>query len=528
MISFKQYFLCEITDSNRNREDLIRSYGLLNHSNPEIAKERASGIIAKWTKLEPLIDPSHDYFGNPPSGKKYNPKDIFSWSRVANDLGDDSMEALQNLEAMLANLQKSRDKKERLKTEANDYKDIYENEFVKIRQPLSEAASCKLGANTHWCISGERGNQWDNYQGMGATIVFILSKLQRERWNKWAVTFYSDGKIDAYDEDDHHMTYEALQSTVFKDHQIPLDILDEFKPDEIEALRNQSYDSMKKISGGLRTREDPRSLLAKLLKSVENISADNYDRLQVLREEEAYPDQAFVMLPLDPTSIRFFTDHRLNPPKSTSHRSMNDLFQESIVQNIIRLSYLTKEAQENPRDEKWVQDMDDQTELFIDLPVEWKKHSAGRSLVDALANYCTNHMSGTWPELEAALLKLWDVNYNASEFSRSDEPTRDTKVWLNMILRLRKGRWDELEEYITSKLKSMAKDWSSAKGHQLQALFEWATSYNQASYLAYNTSGDMAKAFVPENQEQLAALIERGEEYMSSPPHTVRAAQEIR
>lgn len=459
MITFKQYFLCEISDSKRNRDDLIRSYGLLDHSNPTTANERAGEILDRWTKLEPLIDPTHDYFGNPPNGKKYNPKDIFSWARLSKDLRYDSMEALQNLEAMLANLQKSREKKDRFKTEANDYNDIYENEFVKIRQPLSEAASCKLGANTHWCISGERGNQWDNYQGMGVTMIFILSKLSRERWielgprpkrrrYKWAVAIHPDGKIDAYDEDDHHMTYEALQSTVFKDHQIPLDILDKLRPDEIEALRNESFDAMKKISGGSRSREDPGSLLTKLLKSVENLTADNYTRLQVLREEEAYPDQAFVMLPLHPASFKFFTDPRLNPPSGGSNRTMNDLFQESIVQNIIRLSYLTKEAHNNPEEEKWVQDMDEQTELFVDLPEQWSATMRPKSLdlVNALANYCTNHMSGTWPELEEALIKLWDVNYSSSEFNRSDNPTRDTKFLLDVILKLRDGKWPEINQ----------------------------------------------------------------------------------
>ena len=285
---------------------------------------------------------------------------------------------------------------------------------------------------------------------------------------------------------------------------------------------------MQKISGMVRSNEDPRSLLTKLLESVEKISADNYDRFQALREEEAYPDQTFVMLPLHPATVKFFTDPHLNPPSSGKSRNFNDLFQESIVQNIIRLSYLTKEAHDNPEEEKWVQDMDDLSDEMTDLPDQWKQAGSSLGIVSALANYCTNHMGGTWSELEAALIKLWDTNYNASEFNRSDEPTRDTNIWLNMILRLRKGRWEELEEYIISKLKAMAEDWSSAKGHQLQALFEWAKSYNQTSYVAYTSGKDMAKAFIPEDQEQLAALIERGDEYMSSPPHTVAAAQELR
>ena len=126
---FKEYYnlINEMQDSKRNRENVINSYGLVDHSTPQNAEARATELINKWTKLEPLIDPNHDYFGVP--GNKYNPKDMFSWSRVAKDMGYSKLEALQNFEAMLINLGRMSDRREqtklseklRLKTTNVDY-----------------------------------------------------------------------------------------------------------------------------------------------------------------------------------------------------------------------------------------------------------------------------------------------------------------------------------------------------------------------------------------------------------------------
>ena len=472
MKTFKEYYyLTEIADSRKNRDDIIRAYGLLDNSNPATANERAKEIIDKWTKLEPLIDMKNNYFGNPPSGKKYNPRDIFSWSYVSRDLGDDKLEALQNLEAMLANLRKGKEKKDQFKAESNDYETIYpktpeerKTALAIIRVPKNEATSCKLGSNTEWCISGKDNNQWDHYQSEGVKMVFILSRKPHEVHDgtKWAVAFARDGTIDAFDETDHRMSYEDLQSTVLADHNIPIDILDRFKPDEIDALRSRSFSAMQIISGSVRSPITPGKLLIDLLGAVQDISYKNQDRFQEFRKEEGYPDQTFDMLPLHPASIRFFTHQRLNPPggptSSVSQRSMNDLWQESIVQSIKRLAHITKQAHSNPEDESYIQDMDDETDKFQNISPEWSSLTGGGVtpgpdvrktepyLVDVLVDYCNNHMGGTWPELEEALLKLWDINHKSTEFSRSDNPTRDTKFLMDVILRLREGDWPESEQ----------------------------------------------------------------------------------
>ena len=134
MIPFKQYFLTEVKDTRRNREELIRAYGLADHAPEHVANSRASELIDKWTKLEPLIDPNHDYFGDAGSitGRgPYNPKDIFSWARVSKDFGWDKLEALQNFEAMMINLSRLKDKKAQTKLSEKDYEVVFQSRFGK-------------------------------------------------------------------------------------------------------------------------------------------------------------------------------------------------------------------------------------------------------------------------------------------------------------------------------------------------------------------------------------------------------------
>ena len=80
MDNFKDYYrlIYEMQDSKRNREAVMNAYGLMDNNTPQNAEARASELISKFIKLEPLINPNNDYFGV--QGKKYNPKDMFSWA----------------------------------------------------------------------------------------------------------------------------------------------------------------------------------------------------------------------------------------------------------------------------------------------------------------------------------------------------------------------------------------------------------------------------------------------------------------
>ena len=177
MRPFKEYFLCEVKDTKRNREELIRAYGLMDHAPEHVAQSRAKELIDRFSKLEPLIDPTHDYFGLP--GKKYNPKDIYSWARVSKDMGYDKLEALQNFEAMLVNLGRLSDQKAQTKLSEKDYEVLVDNEWATLYRPKSMAASCKLGAGTKWCTAASQNNQFDSYMAQGVVLFYAITKRQK-------------------------------------------------------------------------------------------------------------------------------------------------------------------------------------------------------------------------------------------------------------------------------------------------------------------------------------------------------------
>ena len=172
--------LNEVKNTRRNRDDLIRAYGLMDHSNEQIAQARAKELIDKFTKLEPLIDPTHDYFGV--QGKKYNPKDIFSWARVAKDMKYDKLEALQSFEAMLVDLGRASERKQQMKISEKDYDVVFDNEHATVYRPKSEAASCKLGAGTKWCTAATQGaNQFNSYKEQGVVLFYVIILLCYKR-----------------------------------------------------------------------------------------------------------------------------------------------------------------------------------------------------------------------------------------------------------------------------------------------------------------------------------------------------------
>ena len=171
------YYLNEVKDTKRNRAEVARAYGLSDNAPEHVAQERAKELIDKFTKLEPLIDPNHDYFGVP--GKKYNPKDIYSWARLSKDMGYDKLEALQNFEAMLVNLGRLADQKQQTKLSEKEYDVIIDNEHATLYRPKSMAASCKLGAGTKWCTAATNNNQFDSYMAQGVVLFYAITKRKQ-------------------------------------------------------------------------------------------------------------------------------------------------------------------------------------------------------------------------------------------------------------------------------------------------------------------------------------------------------------
>ena len=145
------YIVTELKDTKRNQEDMVRAYGLDKYGgSPEHAKTRASELINLWNKYESLIGTDPEQYGFPRNVRGLNPKDIFAWSRASKSTGTDELEALQNLESMLANLKKVQSQREQTKKEQDDYETVYKSDMVTAYIPRSVGASCKLGAGTKW------------------------------------------------------------------------------------------------------------------------------------------------------------------------------------------------------------------------------------------------------------------------------------------------------------------------------------------------------------------------------------------
>jgi len=55
---------------------------------------------------------------------------------------------------------------------------LYEDDKYLLLRPKNREASCKYGANTKWCISGNYNNYFDNYKGDNL-FFFIIDKLRQ-------------------------------------------------------------------------------------------------------------------------------------------------------------------------------------------------------------------------------------------------------------------------------------------------------------------------------------------------------------
>ena len=143
MVTFKEFYelLTEVKDSTRNQQELIRVYGS-------------------------------------PNNKTYNPRDIFSWGRIAKDMKWEHPEGLENLKAMITNLYRHKEKKVEVKKSDKDYDVLIDNEHARLYRPKSEKASCRLGARTKWCTASTQGlNQFNSYTEQGIVLFYVISRM---------------------------------------------------------------------------------------------------------------------------------------------------------------------------------------------------------------------------------------------------------------------------------------------------------------------------------------------------------------
>ena len=483
MIWSRYQQLDEVKDTSRNRDDLIRSYGLMDDADEQTAQTRAKELIDKFTKLEPMIDPTHDYFGV--QGKKYNPKDIFSWARVAKDMKYDKLEALQSFEAMLVDLGRASEKKQQMKISEKDYDVVFDNEHATVYRPKSEAASCKLGAGTKWCTAATQGaNQFNSYTEQGVVLFYVITKVKKYNtaapvWpprpagagkaprgtdftpeEKHAIAMYPDGEtFQVFDEQDNTIEWHSWKNQA-ESLGLPTDksFFQKFAPELITTLKSRVERATSVLSGQSSQATDEFGedndseweLLHDVLKAVKSIfkraDADQIEKFRKYREQESQPDYVLTMLPMSELTMEFFTDREYNPVGSSNKGNAH--FQAEIVRQINRLTHVTTQADSDEYTEDSVREMDELTSV-VSGPNDG---DTARNFFYDLRRYVSRHMGDEWPELEHALIKLWIVNVKSTEIKNTDgyseksgEPTHDSLMWLRTIVDWKNGRWKEFE-----------------------------------------------------------------------------------
>ena len=540
MIPFKQYFLTEVKDTRRNREELIRAYGLTDHAPEHVANARASELIDKWTKLEPLINPDLDYFGDASSitGRgPYNPKDIFSWARVSKDFGWDKLEALQNLEAMMINLSREKDKKAETKLSEKDYDTVYDTEHATLYRPKSEAASCKLGAGTKWCTAATQGgNQFDSYTAQGVVLFYAIVKATQE---KFAIAMYPGGEVfEVFDSEDNKIGWSQWEDKAME-LGLPTDVsfYKKHGPSAF-ALLQSDVNQARSIMSGQTERDpyDPQSnweLLDGVLKRVALIfkeqDKEQIEQFKNYRKNEGMPDEVFLMDVLEDASMKYFLDREYNP--SGSNDWSNNQFQQEIVRMISRATTLAKQA--NNDDTYNEDDFLDWERLTRRIygPTDGDE---SRNRQHELRLYIFRHMSDKWPELEQALINMWVTNHQDTgaliDHSGTSETTRepfgDSLMWLRLMMDVKNGEWPELEQAIHGMIKNTLHNASKMEPRKLQdrtdGLVNMGVNYNLHTNMRKGLDVTDYKDWVPSSDEQLKRYAD-GEWDIDGPPLSDRA-----
>lgn len=533
MIPFKQYFLTEVKDTRRNREEVIRAYGLTDHAPENVAQDRAKELIDKFTKLEPLIDPTHDYFGV--QGKKYNPKDIFSWSKVSKDMGYDKLEALQNFEAMLINLGRLADRKQQTKLSEKEYDILIDNEHATLYRPKSMAASCKLGAGTKWCTSATNNNQFDSYMAQGVVLFYAITKTGE----KYAVAMYPGGEVFEYFDSEDNKIDQSDWEYTFDSLELPTDhaFYKKSGPSAVSLLKNSVNDAQSKMSGA--TQRDPYGdgdtnweLLNDVLNKVKIIFKDKdpeqLEELAKYRRDENMPDEVFLMDVMENASMEYFTDREYNPQGSNNWS--NAQFQQEIVRNIGRLTYMVNQVNGDDWKQEDVEDMDDLIRV-VGGPGDGDE---ARNYFFQLRLYISRHLNDEWPELEKALLKLWETNHDAVNIKERDgyselvsTPFDSSLMWLRMMMEIKNGEWPELEQMLHKRVKSVlhAGDKDPDFENKKNGIQSMAVSFNHQSNLRRQLKNTDFRAWLPQNEEQFKRYMD-GEWDIDGPPLTDMAMSE--
>jgi hypothetical protein len=83
------------------------------------------------------------------------------------------------------------------KEQAKDITKFYEDKYLSVLIPHTEKAACKYGANTRWCTSAKKNNQFDYYNAVAP--LYIITTNEGE---KFQIQFKGGGRVSFVDSND--------------------------------------------------------------------------------------------------------------------------------------------------------------------------------------------------------------------------------------------------------------------------------------------------------------------------------------
>lgn len=446
--TFKEYFLCEIANTPRNREALSNAYSMND--------QEATDAITAWSQTEHLIDKDPEVYGFPRNLKNINPRDIFSWSRAARHNGESPEVAKKHITDMLANLKQVQQQRERRKGEENDYAIIYQSSELHVYQPRSEGASCKLGAGTKWCTAATKSkNMFNDYiNNKGVTLYYFHTKHE----GKYALAVFPDGEMEAFDEEDNQIRIDDLMRSVH-DHGADLkDIIPIPSP----------YDPLKNMCGRLITSTQKRFADESdvmdmdqlgddiLWKCGELMRADSAG-FQQFRQETNYPDIALLAFKgeyhyhtttgsvsddndeiISSFALKFFTSNALNPPGSMPET--NKMFQRQVESTVV--AHTDTLLKNNTSVEgKEIAEI-----LARDIKHAFELNDGVVS--DVLRLYSKRHLNGSWDNMHQLTFDL------IAEKPHVVIGNTVTVQLLIFTMIEKGGRWKQLEDLVKSEIKA--------------------------------------------------------------------------
>lgn len=475
-------YITEVTDSRNIRQQLIQAYGLADET-------KATELINRWNKLEPYIDTDPETYGFP-RNMRINPKDIFAWSRVSKHNQDPPEDAFHALDDMLKIAAKVSDQKSRQKKDEDHYTLVYPPPLpkdatpeqkqkievgVRVYEPHSEGASCKLGRGTEWCTAATKSeNMFNKYINDGVKLYYIHTRHD----GKFAVAVHpATLRYEYFDENDHSMGRFDLDE-ILSDYEDR-----DGKPLSVAAVIPEASDRPQNVltAAGIRFARAADSGGAledeteKLMSVVRDIYEDNPEAFQTVRFDTIQPDTALLSQKVDGDDVvgrgalQFFLNGTYNPPPGnsvTQHTNKRfishvELWLEDVVDMVARGKDLEQVRQAVISDLGHTGAEDDPVFSSGNITVNdvrWMESSMygldefRRALQEGrVDSYSKRWIKGPWTELHQIVV---DAYAERPEMAHRYDLLREL---LHFAIRQNNGRFKEFEQAVMKELVERAR-----------------------------------------------------------------------